>query len=1015
MNRILTVQTIQSLMIRFTVFLIFISLNLFPPLSVCAQDRCSTMEYEKMLHPNRLNREVQFEQWMDQKIRDSKTKVFGIEKIQSTYTIPVVVHIIHNGEPVGSGTNISDAQIQSQMTVLNNDFNRLNSDSNKTPAEFLPVAGSLNIQFVLAKQDPEGLPTTGITRNQGTKTSWSLTDNSELKAINYWPAENYLNIWVANFSGSGLIGYSQMPVSNLPGLEESSLDRLTDGVIVNYREFGSIADGSFNLDSRYNKGRTATHEIGHTFGLRHIWGDGSCATDYVSDTPFQLNQTTDCPVHPQLSCESPNPHKMFQNYLDYTYDDCMNIFTAGQVARMIIVLQNSPRRASLTTSPGATVPVQVANDLGIRRIITPSAAECTNPAVPQIEVRNYGTNTITSAQVEIRLNGSLQELKSFSSLNLSPDQLTTLSFNSFVPSSGVVVSFQVTQTNGGADGKSSNDAASVQVTVPGNITLPFNEPFNSFPAGWSINNPDGDKTWINTLAPDNNSSNKAMSMKLADYINNAGSIDWLLTPSFNVATPLSTQLRFDVAYSQVPGLSDDKLRVYALPACNPDLSQGILLYDKSGSALSTAPYISGFVPTSSSQWRKSEVIALNTLIGSSKWQLAFISTNGYGNNLYVDNVQINDQVVNDVALTNIASPGLVHCQTSPAIQFNVKNFSTSPVTSFQVRRIVNGGTAVTQTFSNISLAVGEERTFTLNTITLQDGKNQISLTVDLPNGLPDTSPSNNILAFNSYLDKTKDATPLRENFDDGLQVPWVIASPLNSSSWESVHTHKNQSIVFQSYINTSLADQSWLASPVLDLSRYSQQGLFFDLSYALNGTKEDRLKLIASTDCGLTYGITLFDRSGTEFSSGSSTSAWVPATDGDWKRQYIELDTLSGKSNIRLALVVSNANGNNMYVDNIEIFAGTDSNPPVSAVPYQLYYSTHNTSSDIALTFNLAEKKDVRMQIFSVMGQLIVDNMLPDTLNQTYYFDFSQQASGIYLFRMQIDNQVHTSKAYIGH
>src|SRR6185369_13259631 len=156
---------------RFAVLILLSSgFSIFTPLHVLSQDRCSTMEYEKMLHPNRLNREIQFEQWMEQKIQESKTKSFGIDRIQSTYTIPVVVHIIHNGEAIGSGTNLSDQQIQSQMTVLNNDFNHLNADQINTPAEFAGLAGSLNIQFVLAKQDPEGRSTTGITRNQGTKT-----------------------------------------------------------------------------------------------------------------------------------------------------------------------------------------------------------------------------------------------------------------------------------------------------------------------------------------------------------------------------------------------------------------------------------------------------------------------------------------------------------------------------------------------------------------------------------------------------------------------------------------------------------------------------------------------------------------------------------------------------------------------------------------------------------------------------------------------------------------------------
>ncbi len=210
-------------------FLLFLS-----PLSGSAQDRCGTVKYEQMIHPQgpKLNKEAQFEKWVKDRISENKLSNFGIQRTEAmSYTIPVVVHIIHNGEAVGNGTNISDAQVQSQIDVINADYKRLNSDASNTPAEFQPVAGSIDITFVLAKQDPEGLMSNGITRTQGTKTSWTLNDNNEFKGLSYWPAENYLNIWVIDFSAaSGLVGYAQLPTStSLQGLEDSSDDRLTDG------------------------------------------------------------------------------------------------------------------------------------------------------------------------------------------------------------------------------------------------------------------------------------------------------------------------------------------------------------------------------------------------------------------------------------------------------------------------------------------------------------------------------------------------------------------------------------------------------------------------------------------------------------------------------------------------------------------------------------------------------------------------------------------------------------------
>ena len=991
---------------------------LLSPIFSYGQERCGLVEYEKLRHSkiSRLETQDQFEQWMQKRIADNKLRTQQTGRIEAnTYTIPVVVHVIHNGELVGAGTNIPDAQIISQIQVINDDYKRLNADKTNTPSEFQTVAGSIDIQFVLAKQDPEGLATNGITRTLGTKTSWTVSDNAEFKALSYWPAENYLNLWVINLSGS-IIGYAQLPVSSqLPGLEDSSNDRLTDGVIVDYQTFGSTAGGSFNLDAAFNKGRTATHEIGHFLGLRHIWGDGSnCATDYVDDTPAQSASTNGCPTNPQTSCSA---HKMFQNYMDYSNDVCMNIFTQGQVGRMVVVLQSSPRRASLLTSPGATDPIVATIDLGIRQIVTPQSSLCDSPVAPQVEVKNYGSSSVTSTQIQLLLNGSVVETKTFPSLALSNLQSTTLSFNSlnFSASTSQQVAFQIIQTNGTTDGKSSNNNASVQVTIPAKVSLPILESFNTVPSGWQILNPDSDVTWANVVAPDASTSNRAMYMNFHSY-QNEGTLDWLITPSFSLSIALNAQLKFDVAYAQYPGETADNLKVYALPGCSTDLSQGILLYDKSGTALATAPSTSNnFVPSSDAQWRKSEVIALNGLPTSTTWQLAFVAKNGYGNNLYVDNAIISDGSINDIALSTIVSPSLVHCQSNPVIQFNAKNFSTTAITSFQVQRTLNNGTMVSQSFSNISLAVGEEKTFTLNAVTLSKGINQLTLTIVNPNGFSDSAPANNTITFNSYVDQSADRAPLRMTFDNPLEISWLLATPYNAQPWAPTSTNKNQSVTYKAFTNATLGQESWLTSPVLDLSHYASQSLLFDVSYAQNIPANDRLKILASDDCGLTYPTLLFDKAGSEFSVANSNSSWSPSSNNDWKGEYVSLNTLAGKTGVRLAFVVTNQHGNNIYLDNLEIFAGEDSQPPVTSLPYQLYYSTRNSQSDLALTFNLPKRTDVRLQIFSIMGQIVADNLLTETLNQTYYYDLSGQSVGLYMFRLQIDDQVTTTKVYIGH
>lgn len=343
-NFLFSILSSISLQARCTFLLTFITFI------VASQQRCGTDLYNQMMRNNNLvlEREDQFEQWLMQNMRVKKSKNVNQRSESEPYQIRVVVHVIHNGEALGQATNIADAQIRSQIEVLNNDFKRLNADAINTPSEFQSLAGSVNIEFVLANQDPEGLPSSGINRVKGTKTSWTIQDNKDLKSLSYWSSTHYLNIWVCNLTD--YLGYTQFPVSTIPGLENSPANQLTDGIIIWYKAFGSTDAGNFNLDPSYNKGRTTTHEMGHFLGLRHLWGEKNDCTgnDYVEDTPPQHSSMSGCPSHPQKQCPSNNPvSAMFQNFLDFTDDNCQNLFTKGQVDRMITVLENSPRRSSL--------------------------------------------------------------------------------------------------------------------------------------------------------------------------------------------------------------------------------------------------------------------------------------------------------------------------------------------------------------------------------------------------------------------------------------------------------------------------------------------------------------------------------------------------------------------------------------------------------------------------------------------------------------------------------------------
>jgi hypothetical protein len=306
-----------------------------------AQDsRCSSMEYlqdQIQQDPDLPLRMQAIEQQVQQYIQNNP-----LEGSRAVVTIPVVVHVIYRT----AAQNISDAIIQAQINQLNLDFARLNSDAGNTPSAFASVAASTNVQFCLAQRTPTGATTNGIVRKATTVTSFS-TNNAVKKSSSggsdAWPSSSYLNIWSCNL-GNSLLGYAQFPGGSAS----------TDGVVVLYSSMGSLTTPG--TASPYNYGRTLTHEVGHWLNLRHIWGDdgSSCSgSDNVTDTRNQAGSNSGCPAFPRTdACSPTSPGVMFMNYMDYTYDACMNMFTQGQATRMNALFSSGGYRASLLNSLG---------------------------------------------------------------------------------------------------------------------------------------------------------------------------------------------------------------------------------------------------------------------------------------------------------------------------------------------------------------------------------------------------------------------------------------------------------------------------------------------------------------------------------------------------------------------------------------------------------------------------------------------------------------------------------------
>lgn len=286
------------------VFIFFILIK-----NIDAQSACATSSYET---PPSVEKQIQ--DWI---LKNKNTL-----QQRAVVTIPVVVHILYYEDE----ENVSDADVIKQIDILNRDFRRRNADTSETPSVWRALAADMEIEFCLAKRDTLGRPTNGITRYNTYVTSfnsWNRVKRPDIGGVKNWNPRKYLNIWVANLTPQ-INGHGTYPT-----VLNSSPNE--DGIVINYR--------NFSHKSAQILGRIAVHEVGHWLNLVHVFGDTSATycearTDFVSDTPPQLAATYGCPLYPKRDeCSPVDNGNMYMNYMDYTNDNCLNMFTKGQKAR----------------------------------------------------------------------------------------------------------------------------------------------------------------------------------------------------------------------------------------------------------------------------------------------------------------------------------------------------------------------------------------------------------------------------------------------------------------------------------------------------------------------------------------------------------------------------------------------------------------------------------------------------------------------------------------------------------
>ena len=654
--------------------------------------RCLTEEMEmywalKQKLNDNLNKREQFERWVEQQ----ETSRISIDNDQVLY-IPVVFHVVHNGSGVGSATNISVAALQSQLDVLNEDFRRISGTNGYNTH---PDGADTRIEFVMARRTNTGgaFPggEDGIDRISGPANGWgggpyttNFIDNT-IKPATSWDADKYFNIWVCRISG-GILGYAVFPEAAQPGMGCNPGNAARDGVVLLNTSIGKSSVTGFS--GPYNEGRTATHEVGHWLGLRHIWGDGGCGVDdFCSDTPWSDAANYGCPNH--NSCGSTD---MVENYMDYTDDLCMDIFTLDQKKRMRIVLMNSPRRKGLITSEAIYPPA--ANDAGITDIQQPQVYSCNTSIIPEILLKNFGSATLISADIQYQVDGGPVQVYNWTG-SIAPGiaQLVTLPVITGLSASAHVLNVSTTAPNASADVNTANDAYSRSFTVGAGQSIPYTEDFEEQffpPTGWAVVDPDDDcYTWIDQGVYEGPSGGPTNTAFFPGYdYNSPGNYDELVSPAIDLTTATSATLDFDVAYRRYDNGSDERLRVLVSTDCGASFSA--VPYNKVGGTLSTSSNTtSEFIPDNTGQWRH-ETVNLDSYVGNIV-VLKFEATTDYGNNLLMDNVSVTGVVPMPVEfLSFLGKP------ENNAIRLDWETMEDGQNKGFQVQRFNGHG------FENIS-------------------------------------------------------------------------------------------------------------------------------------------------------------------------------------------------------------------------------------------------------------------------------------------------------------------------
>ncbi len=970
------------------------------------------------------------------------------KRLTAIVNIPVVFHIVLSNPYV-----ITDEVVRSQIEVMNTDFAGLNADSNNIPAAFEAVRGHSLIRFVLAKRTPSGLLTNGIDRVSSSTTGDpnNIIDSIKRKSLggaDAWDPNSYLNIWVGNISGGqGVLGYTQIPGSGSP---------LDDGVFCNILGFGI---SSCNVSS-YDKGRTVVHELGHYFGINHIWGDdetesnkcsgddfraltddgstytlpttlynppgkGNTAED-IGDTPNQAVPSNDCGSGIVTdACTAVAPGIMYENFMDYTMDNCYSLFTKKQVARMEYVLNNY--RSSLISSTGANAPagapsVDAAPVLSINpggvettgctSVFHPSTLTCAGNVVPKVLIKNNGLNTITSISVGYVLNGGIPVTVSINA-NLISGATQMISFPSIsVLAGNYVFKFFISNVNGSLkDNVPANDTLTATLLVPNPVPLPVAESFENGafpPPGWALINPGNDVSWAKTTP----GSHSAHSMFIDNFDNNAvGQTDEIRTPKITLASSDPVIITFDLAHKNYPDVSyNDTLQVLVSNDCGATFK---IYFNKAGAALATAGSSDqAYVNPASADWKTQKITLTGSVLSAGNIIVEFKNTSDWGNNIFIDNINIKQETSRDISVIAVNPPATIDCVEPTIPMATIKNVGFSTITGFKVTYKIDNGPLSETTVTGISLAADQEINVPLNIFTPVTGQHTITVFTTAPvssSGTGDQSPLNDTLS-KAFFVVGKVNPPVTEGFENPVFPPptWVLENEDGGITWErttqAAKTGAASMVIKNFNYSSTATTDKFVSSIITGTADFDTLFVSFDYAYALGNSSSlsDTLELQITTDCGQTF-TTVWKNwgAGLQTATDQSSGGFVPTAD-DWKNVNINLKKQTGTNDFQLYFVDKGNRQNNLYIDNINLY-GIKVPERLKQQGYLIYPNPFHQqffirNYEIPVTLQSAH-------IYNSVGQLIWSKIYNGNAYTQMPVNLENAPPGVYIVKLQYSDK----------